>query len=62
MEKGRSRPEIPEEEQKSHRPLYANQTVQNLSNGLAMPFIPYYAARLGATSVELGLLQALRNL
>ncbi len=62
MEKGRSKPEITGDERKSHRPLYANQTVQSLSNGLAMPFIPYYATRLGATSVELGLLQALRNL
>jgi MFS family permease len=62
MEKGGSRPEIPEEERKSHRPLYANQSVSNLSNGLAMPFIPYYATRLGATSAELGWLQAFRNL
>jgi MFS family permease len=62
MEKGSAKPEIPEEERKSHRPLYANQTVSNLSNGLAMPFIPYYATRLGATSAELGWLQAFRNL
>jgi MFS family permease len=62
MEEGGSKPEISEEERKSHRPLYANQTVSNLSNGLAMPFIPYYATRLGATSAELGWLQAFRNL
>jgi len=62
MEEGKAEPEIPEEERRSHRPLYANQTVTNLSNGLAMPFIPYYATRLGATSAELGLLQAFRNL
>lgn len=36
--------------------------MNNLSNGLAMPFIPYYAARLGATSIDLGWLQAFRNL
>lgn len=62
MGKGSSKPEIPEEERKSHRPLYANQAVSNLSSGLAMPFIPYYATRLGATSAELGWLQAFRNL
>ncbi len=53
---------VSEEERKSHRPLYANQTVSSLSNGLAMPFIPFYAARLGATTTELGWLQAFRNL
>jgi DHA1 family multidrug resistance protein-like MFS transporter len=62
MDKRESKPEISEEERKLQRPLYANQTVTNLSNGLAMPFIPYYVTRLGATSVELGLLQAFRNL
>lgn len=62
MEKGGEKPKVSEEERKSHRPLYANQTVSNLSNGLAMPFIPYYATRLGATSAELGWLQAFRNL
>ncbi len=62
MQNGKTKPEIQEEERKSHRPLYANQTVTNLSNGLAMPFIPYYATRLGASSAELGWLQAFRNL
>ncbi len=62
MDRGKPKPDVPEEERKSHRPLYANQTVTSLSNGLAMPFIPYYVTRLGATSVELGLLQAFRNL
>jgi MFS family permease len=62
MAESNTKPQIPEEERKSHRPLYANQAVSNLSNGLAMPFIPYYATRLGATSAELGWLQAFRNL
>ncbi|MFQ6061195.1 MAG: hypothetical protein ACE5KV_07905 [Thermoplasmata archaeon] len=51
---GGSKTTIPEEERKSHRPLYGNQMATSLSNGLAMPFIPYYAARLGATSIDLG--------
>jgi MFS family permease len=44
------------------RPLYANQGVGQLSHGLAAPFVPYYAARLGATTADLGWLQAFSNL
>ncbi|UCD92423.1 MAG: MFS transporter [Methanobacteriota archaeon] len=62
MEKRKSKTPVSEEERKAHRPLYANQTVSSLSNGLAMPYIPFYATRLGATSAELGWLQAFRNL
>lgn len=44
------------------RPLYANQGVGQFSHGLAMPFVPYYATRLGATTAEVGWLQAFSNL
>jgi len=44
------------------RPLYANQGVGQLSHGLAAPFVPYYATRLGATTADLGWLQAFSNL
>ncbi len=44
------------------RPLYANQAVGQLGNGLAAPFVPYYATRLGATTADLGWLSAFGNL
>ena len=44
------------------RPLYANQGVGQFGHGLAGPFVPYYATRLGATTADLGWLQAFSNL
>lgn len=44
------------------RPLYANQGVGQLSHGLSVPFVPYYATRLGATTADLGWLQSFTNL
>ena len=44
------------------RPLYAHQAVNQFGHGLAAPFVPYYATRLGATTVDLGWLQAFTNL
>ncbi|HEV8595555.1 MAG TPA: MFS transporter, partial [Thermoplasmata archaeon] len=44
------------------RPLYANQAVGQFGNGLSAPFVPYYATRLGATTADLGWLQAFNNL
>ena len=45
-----------------HKSLYANQVAASFRNGVAQPFIPYYARRLGATAVELGWLTSLMNL
>jgi len=44
------------------RPLYANQATGQFSSGLAAPFVPYYATRLGATTADLGWLSAFSNL
>ena len=44
------------------RPLFANQGVGQFSHGMAGPFVPYYATRLGATTADLGWLQAFSNL
>ena len=44
------------------RALYANQGLGQLGHGVASPFVPYYAARLGATTADLGWLQAFTNL
>ncbi len=44
------------------RPLYAHQAVGQLGHGLAGPFVPYYATRLGATTADLGWLSAFSNL
>jgi len=43
-------------------PLYANQALGQLGHGVASPFVPYYAARLGATAADLGWLTAFSNL
>src|SRR2546427_7305700 len=45
-----------------HPPLYANQAVGQFGSGLSAPFVPYYATRLGATTADLGWLQAFNNL
>ncbi len=42
--------------------MYANQILGSFSSGLASPFIPYYAAELNFTPVEMGVLQASSNL
>ncbi len=44
------------------RPLYANQTIGQFSSGLAAPFVPYYATRIGATTADLGWFSAFNNL
>ncbi len=44
------------------RPLYAHQAVNQFGHGLAQPFVPYYATRLGATTADLGWLQSFTNL
>lgn len=43
-------------------PLYAHQAAGQFGHGLADPFVPYYATRLGATTADLGWLQAFGNL
>ncbi len=42
--------------------LYSNQVAASFRNGIAQPFIPYYARRLGATEIDLGWMTALQNL
>ena len=44
------------------RPLYAHQAANQFGHGLGAPFVPYYATRLGATTADLGWLQAFNNL
>ena len=44
------------------RPLYANQAIGQFSSGLAAPFVPYYATRIGATTADLGWFSAFNNL
>jgi len=44
------------------KPLYANQAFGQLGHGVAAPFVPYYATRLGATTADLGWLTAFSNL
>jgi len=43
-------------------PVYTNQAIGQFGAGMAAPYVSFYAAKIGATSTQLGVLQAVTNL
>lgn len=43
-------------------PVYANQAIGQFGAGMAAPYVSFYAAKIGASSTQLGVLQAVSNL